>query len=314
MKKLNFGWRMPSFPIDDSDTQTFILQIKRFLDEIEGTFNSAWISDHFVPWATFQSVETDTLEAWTTICYFSGIYEDLDFGNIVLCQSYRNPALLAKMAATLQSLTNGRLILGIGAGWKEDEYLAYGYDFPSAKTRIAQLEEAVQIIKALWSEDSVSFEGDFYKVKDAYCNPKPQPIPPIMIGGGGERFLLRVVARFAEWWNLANVTVDEYRRKIDVLKAHCEAVSRNPNEIKRTLGGHVAIAKDESEALKITKESPFLKDQNWDAHFIGTPERIRDKILEYADLGVEYFILRFLDFPRTDGIKLFMKEVIEKLN
>ncbi|PDM26352.1 LLM class F420-dependent oxidoreductase [Candidatus Bathyarchaeota archaeon B24-2] len=313
MVKAEFGWRIPSFPVDGSSTSKFIDQINAFIKEVEGRLDSAWISDHFHPWAKFQSVDTDVLEAWTTLSYLAGVYRKLKFGNIVLCNSYRNPALLAKMASTLQALTNGRLILGIGAGWKEDEYLAYGYEFPSAKVRIRQLEEAVQIIKKLWTEDPVNFDGAFYKVKNAYCNPKPDPIPPIMIGGGGEKLTLRVVARFADWWNLPNVTVAEYERKIRILERHCKIVGRDPKEIRKTWSGLIAIAEEEEEALKIAKESPFLSGQSLDAHLIGTPETIIERIRQYLHIGVDYFILRFLDFPEVKGLKTFCTKVLHKI-
>ena len=313
MVKAEFGWRIPSFPVDGADVSTFIDQIACFIREVEGNLDSAWISDHFHPWAKFQSVDTDVLEGWTTLSYLSGIYKKLKFGNIVLCNSYRNPALLAKMAATLQALTRGRLILGIGAGWKEDEYLAYGYEFPSAKIRIKQLEEAVQIIRKLWTEDKVNFDGVFYKIRNAYCNPKPKPTPPIMVGGGGEKLTLRVVARFADWWNLPNVTVSEYERKVRILREHCRRIGREPKEIRKTWSGLIAIAEEEEEAMKIAEESPFMFGQNPDAHLIGTPEKIVDRLQEYVQIGVDYFILRFLDFPEVKGLKIFCRKVLHKV-
>jgi len=310
--KVDFGWRIPSFPVDGSRKFAFVSQILDFIGVVEDAFDSMWISDHFVPWATFQSVETDILEAWTTLSYLSGVFSKPKFGNIVLCNSYRNPALLAKMGATLDALTGGRFIMGIGAGWKEDEYIAYGYEFPSASVRIGQLEEGVQIIRLLWREDNVTFHGKYYRIRDAYCDPKPDPVPPIMIGGGGEKLLLRVVAKYADWWNLPNATVSEYGHKLDVLEKHCKAVGRDFSEIKKTLGGFVAIAEKESEAKKIASASPFLKSQSWDAHFIGTPERVIERLGEYVNLGVELFILRFLDFPSTKGADLFIEKVVDE--
>ena len=138
---VKFGWRVPAFPVDGSRGAGFMRQISHTLGRIQGRFDSAWVADHFVPWSDVVPVETDSLEGWTEISYLAGAFPQLDFGNIVLCQSYRNPALLAKMGATLQMMTGGRFILGIGAGWKEDEYLAYGYDFPRPAVRIRQLEE-----------------------------------------------------------------------------------------------------------------------------------------------------------------------------
>lgn len=307
MAEIKFGWRVPAFPVDDSRRSTFVDQITNTLDRIQGHFDSAWVADHFIPWATFQSDDTDTLECWTTICYLAGAFPDLHFGSIVLCQSYRNPALVAKMGATLQLLTGGRFILGIGAGWKADEYLAYGYEFPEIPVRIAQLEEAVQIIRRMWTETPATFQGKYYRITDAYCEPRPAPRPPIMIGGGGERLTLRVVARHADWWNLPGGTVENYAHKLDVLRAHCEAVGRNYDEIVKTWAGEVvAIAETEAEARRIAEASPF----NGSSDIVGTPDQIVDRLRRFTDLGVEHFILRFADFPNPAGVTLFAEEVI----
>ncbi|MHA1712405.1 MAG: LLM class flavin-dependent oxidoreductase, partial [Candidatus Freyarchaeota archaeon] len=239
-------------------------------------------------------------------------FKKLAFGAIVLCNSYRNPALLAKMGATLQLLTGGRFVLGIGAGWKEDEYHAYGYEFPKAAVRIKQLEEGVQIIRKMWTEDVVTFEGKYFKVRKAYCNPKPKPLPPIMIGGGGEKLTLRVVARHADWWNLPNATVTEYQHKLEVLKDYCVKIRRNCDEIKKTWAGYVAIAQNHSDALKVTARSPFTSEIGIQKIIVGDPRWVLEKVKALVDVGVEYFILRFLDFPSAEGAKLFAEEVIPR--
>ena len=310
---VKFGLRVPSFPVDGSGGEVFVEQIMRFLRRLEESFDSAWVSDHFVPWASFQEATTPTLEGYTTICYLAGSFPKLTFGNIVLCNSYRNPALLAKMGATLQLLSGGRFVLGIGAGWKEDEYLAYGYEFPPPAVRIKQLEEGVQIIKMMWTRGEATFEGKYFKVRGARCYPKPDPRPPIMVGGGGEKLTLRVVARHADWWNLVNVTPQTYRRKIEVLEEHCSRVGRDPSEIVKTLGNMVAIAKDEDEAWRIAERSPFIGKGSEENYIIGSPDSVTERLMEYIKLGVEHFILRFLDFPKVDGAVLFSEEVIPAL-
>jgi len=277
---------------------------------VKDRFDSAWVCDHFVPWASFVDVTTPTLEGFTTICYLAGVFPKLKFGNIVLCNSYRNPALLAKMGATLQTLSRGRFILGIGAGWKEDEYLAYGYDFPPPSVRIGQLEEAVQIIRMMWSRGEATFDGRYFKVHKAYCHPKPQPIPPIMIGGGGEKLTLRVVARYADWWNLPNVSPETYRHKLMVLERHCHDVGRKPSEIVKTLGNMVAIAEREEDARRIAEGSPFFNKGSEEIYIIGSPDTVVERLMEYIKIGVRYFILRFLDFPKIDGALLFTEKVI----
>jgi len=308
--RIEFGLRIPSFPVDGSSGEAFTDQIIRFVSEVESDFVSAWVCDHFHPWARFVSETTPTIEGFTAISYYSGVFKRLKFGNIVLCNSYRNPALLAKMGATLQLLTGGRFILGIGAGWKEDEYIAYGYPFPPVNVRIQQLEEGVQIIKRMWTETKATFKGKYYRIENAICSPKPKPVPPIMIGGGGEKRTLKVVAKHADWWNLPNVSVEIFKHKLEVLESHCEKVGRNFEEIKKTLANIVSIAKTSEEARRIAIQSPFAQMGNLENFIIGDPDAIAEKISEYVELGVEHFILRFLDFPKTDGAKLFVEKVI----
>ncbi len=309
MTQIKFGWRVPAFPVDDSRGTTFVDQIAQNLERAQGKFASAWVADHFIPWARFQSDDTDTLECLTSMSYLAGAFPELDFGSIVLCQSYRNPALLAKMGATLQLLSKGRFILGIGAGWKQDEYLAYNYEFPKASVRIAQLSETVQIIQKLWTEAPASFEGKYYRIKDAYCEPKPDPRPPILIGGGGEKLTLRVVAQYADWWNIPGGSVENYARKLEILRDHCQAVGRNYDEIVKTWAGElVAIAETEAEAKRIAEASPF----DGSSRIVGTPDQVAQYLRRFTDLGVAHFILRFADFPNPAGVELFAQEVIPR--
>ena len=161
------------------------------LELLPPAFTTVWRSDHF------QVGDADIWEGWTELVYLAALFPDLRFGHLVLGQSYRNPALLAKMAATLQDLTGGRYILGLGAGWLEEEYAAYGYDYPSGGTRVAQLAEAIQVVRAMWAESPATFHGEHYRIERAVCLPKPEPPPPIMIGTNGPK-ALRVVARHAD--------------------------------------------------------------------------------------------------------------------
>lgn len=308
MENIEFGWRVPDFPVNGSDSAQFMQEIHNMLRQIQGKYQSAWVADHFVPWMDSQPVDTPTVECMTTVVYLAAMYPQLDFGTIVLCQSYRNPALLAKMAANLQWLTGGRFIFGIGAGWKADEYQAYGYDFPKAAVRIAQLEETVEIAKRMWRDPKASFAGKYYTIDNAVCEPKPDPIPPIMIGGGGEQLTLRVVAKHADWWNIPGRTLEEYANKLEVLRRHCDAVGRDYNDIRKTWDSErVAIARTEDEAKRIAAESPYLLGGDY---LVGTPEQIAEKLRAYTSLGVDYFILRFCDYPNPDGALCFAEEVM----
>lgn len=309
-KRIQFGWRIPDFPVNAARGKEFIDQIVGGLDEVHKNFDSAWQADHFVPWANFQDAFTDTLEAWTTIACLAGRYTSLKFGNIVLSQSYRPPALLAKMAASLQMLTGGRLILGIGAGWKKDEYLAYGYPFPPTRARLEQLEEVVQILHLMWTEPRASFSGKHYQITEAICEPKPSPLPPIMVGGGGRKVTLRITARFADWWNFPGGTPEHYAELLDVLRGHCQEVMRDYNSITKTwLSDCVAVAHTHEAALRLAESSPFYDPAT---SIVGTPDQVAGHLHKFVDLGVEHFILRFVDFPKTDGAKLFASEVIPR--
>jgi alkanesulfonate monooxygenase SsuD/methylene tetrahydromethanopterin reductase-like flavin-dependent oxidoreductase (luciferase family) len=309
MRELKCGWHMHSFPVDGSSGPAFLDQIHHTLQTIHPYVDSVWVDDHLMPWATWQPNDTPYLECLTTIAYFAAAYPTLQFGASVLCQSYRNPGLLAKMAANLQLLTGGRLIFGIGAGWMEEEYRAYNFDFPPPAVRLAQLEEAVQLVKRLWTESPANFAGSHYRLDNAYCEPRPNPIPPLLIGGGGEQLTLRVVAKYADWWNIPGGTVANYARKLDILRQHCAAVGRDYNSILKTWSAEaIAVAESEAEAQRIAAASPYNSHS-----IVGTPAQVAAQLRLFLDLGVEYLIVRLLDFPATAGIELFLHDVLPRL-
>jgi len=306
-KQIQWGWRVPDFPVSGESTAEFRDRIIAYGETARQHCASLWVADHFVPWFEPMDPRTDTLEAWTTLTYLAARFPEMLAGNLVLSQSYRPPAMLAKMGATLQALTHGRFILGIGAGWKEDEYLAYGYDFPSAAVRIAQLEEAVRIIKLMWTEPRATFHGRYYHIEGAICEPKPVPIPPIVIGGGGRKLTLRVVAEHADWWNIPGSSPEEYAEMLETLRGHCQAVGRDYDEIVKTWSCDcVALAPKTEAAQALAQAHPLGK---LSGGLIGNPDEVAAALERYTRMGVEHFILRFLDFPKPDGMELFFKEV-----
>jgi alkanesulfonate monooxygenase SsuD/methylene tetrahydromethanopterin reductase-like flavin-dependent oxidoreductase (luciferase family) len=306
---LTFGWHMHSFPVDGSRATAFVDQITRTLNVVQHHFDSVWVDDHLWPWAKWQDDDTPYLECMTTIAYFAARYPTLKFGSSVLCQSYRNPGLLAKMVANLQLLTGGRFIFGLGAGWMEEEYHAYDFDFPAPAVRIAQLEEAIQLVQKLFTQTPASYEGKYYRLKDAFLMPKPDPIPPLLIGGGGEQLTLRVVAKYADWWNLPGGTLENYAHKLAVLREHCASVGRNYDEIVKTWSAEaVVVAATEEEAQKIAAASPYNNNA-----IIGTPAQVAEQLQKFVDVGVSYLIVRLLDFPSTTGMQLFVNEVMPLL-
>jgi alkanesulfonate monooxygenase SsuD/methylene tetrahydromethanopterin reductase-like flavin-dependent oxidoreductase (luciferase family) len=248
----------------------------------------------------------DTIEAWTTLTYVLSRYPRFRGGTIVLSQGYRPPALLAKMALNLQWISDGRLILGIGAGWKENEYRAYGYPFPPARARIDALNEAAQVIRAMFESDSPTFRGEVYQIENAYGTPRTPP-PPLLIGGSGRKRTLRVVAKYADMLNFANCSVETYQDLLGVLEEHCNAVGRDMQQIARTYAAEcAAIAPNRTEVDRLLRESPFGE---WNT-IAGTPEEMIRQIETYQALGVSHMILRFPDFPQTTCAERFIRDVL----
>lgn len=276
-----------------------------YLDQTYAPFDSLWMPDHV------QYTDNDVSEGWSLLAYAMARYPDKVCGHAVLCNSFRNPAHLAKMAATMQALSGGNLVLGIGAGWNEEEYLAYGWPFPSAKVRIAQLAEAIELIRAMWSEAPASYSGEHYQIEGAYCNPQPAPIPPVMVGGAGEKFLLRVVAQHADWWNYIYTDAETYSHKQNVLKEHCRVVGRNYDEIVQMTNNGILIGETEADVKRLQAD-PDVRPVAAGT-FVGTPEQITEKLLTAIELGATYITTHFCDVPRAEGTQLFAEQVIPHL-
>jgi alkanesulfonate monooxygenase SsuD/methylene tetrahydromethanopterin reductase-like flavin-dependent oxidoreductase (luciferase family) len=304
MITVQFGLVVPADALDKARRPHYVEDVNRLLDAVKGAYASAWFIDHL------QFGDGDVLEGWTALAYFAALHPELQWGHTVLCQSFRNPALLAKMAATLQFLSGGRSILGIGAGWHEEEYRAYGYDFPAAGTRVEQLDEALRIIKALWTEDRVSFAGKHYQVREAWCEPKPNPLPPIMVGAFKPK-MLRLTARHADWWNVSSTGIATYREYVREFEHACADVGRDPATVRRTWGGGCACAPNEGELAKILERRPQL-DPGED--LIGTPRQLVEQMQPFVELGVDYFMLDCSSFPDPITATLLANEVLPALN
>ncbi|HEX5689170.1 MAG TPA: LLM class flavin-dependent oxidoreductase [Roseiflexaceae bacterium] len=310
MQRVRCAWHMPSFPVDGSAGSQFVEHIHQTMRRLPPAIESVWVDDHMMPWAKWQPNDTPYLECLTTMAVFAAAYPRLHFAAGVFCQSYRNPGLLAKTVANLQLLTGGRIIFGIGAGWMEEEYDAYDFEFPSPRIRLAQLEEAIQVTQRLWTDSPASFEGTYYRVENAFCEPRPDPLPPLLIGGGGEQRTLRLVAKYADWWNLSGGTPETFAHKLAVLHEHCAAIGRDPSAIVKTWSTDgIALAASEAEARRIAGASPFTGNI-----IVGTPAQVAEQLQRYADVGVEYLVVRLLDFPATAGIELFAEEVLPRLH
>ena len=276
-----------------------------YLDQAAAPFDSLWFPDHV------QYNGHKVAEGWTILSYALARYPGKLCGHEVLCNSFRNPAHLAKMAATAQAVSDGRFVLGIGAGWNEEEYRAYGWPYPSARVRIAQLAEAIQLMRTLWRDAPANFEGKHYQVAGAHCEPRPNPMPPVMVGGAGEQYLLRVVAQHADWWNYGFRDAETYTHKQNVLKEHCRTVGRDYAEITQVIRVGILVAENEA-ALKQLQEQPHVRPLG-EGGIIGTPEQVAGQLLALVKQGAQRLTVHFADSPHPDGTQLFAERVLPAL-
>ena len=267
-----------------------------------GRWTSVFVYDHFIPplSSTADVLDTeleDTLEGWTLLASIAAVTSTLKLGILVSGNPYRNPALMAKMAATVDVVSGGRVILGIGAGWNVREHEAYGWEFPSIRERSDRLEEACELIRMLFHSDGrVNFDGQYYKLKEAPFAPRggsDTPIP-IMVGGTGEKRTLKTLAMYGDIMNVI-ASPEQVRHLTSVLEKHCENVGRDPSEIQKTVHGPIRIVRDEKEAKEIRG------DDDW--RMIGSPQYVIDRIGDFLDVGVTEFIPHF----KVVGPELFQE-------
>jgi len=261
-----------------------------------------WVIDHV------QFNAEPIFECLSFLAFTAGQHPGLRWGTLVLGQGYRNPALVAKMAASLQILTGGRFILGLGAGDAADEHHAYGYPFPSGRVRIEQLDEAASLIRLLWQGGPASFLGAHYRIDGAVCRPRPEPPPRLLLGGGGERHTLRVVARHADWWNCDYYAPAEYAHKLAVLHEHCGAIGRDPATIVPSCYMGLTVGFDERRLVRRRHMG-----HRGEVYVVaGTPDEVAAQLQAFATAGVRHMQLNFLDFPRLDSLELFVREVLPR--
>jgi F420-dependent oxidoreductase-like protein len=273
-------------------------------------FDSAYVYDHFIPHYKYPA-KGNFFECYTLLSALSTFTKMIKLGQIVTCNSYRNPALLAKMLSTLDVITRGRVEMGIGAGWYEKEYNAYGYSYLSNVVRILQLEESIQIIKKLWTMKIANFRGKYYSINNAICSPKPiqKPHPTIMVGGSGEKYLLKVAARYADRYNLYFGTPEEMSRKINVLKDY----NTKHRKIEYSIVLPCMIVRENEDLIKIIKKLKKgkmtveqYKKSIAGGLTVGTIDDIVDGISKYVNIGVSHFIFHFLILDRS-VLKKFSK-------
>jgi len=303
------GWTMDlahiKDPVQAYETMTEVAQTAE-----EVGFASAWLVDHFH--TTPHPTQEVTFECWTSTAALARDTSTIRIGQMVTCNSYRHPALLAKMASTVDVLSHGRLNFGIGAGWYEHEYHAYGYTYPDAPVRLRHLREAVQLILAMWKEEEAHFEGQYYQVHGAINQPKgvQRPHIPLLIGGDGERVTLKLVAQYADACNVGDDPAS-VKQKLAVLKKHCESVGRDYESIHRTSTTLCLLADSDEQALaSLSAERKARLGESVKTDLIGSPETIRQRLAAYEDAGVQELVLRFLDGTNPQALRRFAQAFI----
>ncbi|OLS98670.1 LLM class F420-dependent oxidoreductase [Pseudonocardia sp. CNS-004] len=321
------GWRHDLVGVDAKDQWPTMKALAQRADA--GPWESIWVFDHFhtVPAPT----EEATHEAWTLMSALGAVTERVRLGQMCTCMSYRNPVYLAKVAATCDHVSGGRIEMGIGAGWYEHEWRAYGYGFPVARERLRMLDEGVQIMRQAWTEGKASLDGKHYQVDGAIVRPLPlqEGGIPLWIAGGGEKVTLKIAAKYAQYTNFIG-TAEIFSRKSEILKGHCDTVGTDYDAITRTANFSVFIGETEAEVQKRidaarARLEPYVGAEkaessvaqwtlNGDSPTVGTPAQIVEKLGKFRELGLTYGIFNFHESAYDQsGIELFEREVIPAL-
>tara|TARA_B100000029_G_scaffold516465_1_gene630028 strand:+ start:3903 stop:4826 length:924 start_codon:yes stop_codon:yes gene_type:complete len=307
MKKplMEFGYNPPAGErgYELITPRNYLYDLHRALDVASQSFSSIWSSDHLNYDSEFR------VECWTMLTWMAARYPGPMLGTVVMCNSFRNPSLLAKMSASLQEMSMGRLILGYGAGWYEDEYKSYGFDYPSPGVRVDMFEEGVKIIKQMWVDSPANFKGKYYRVENVYCEPRPCPQPILMLGGGGEKKTLKVVAQHADWWNDVMRPIPDLDQKLKILRQHCETVGRDYNDIRKTLAPRFYIDKDHKKALRMAEGK-----NDTGQVICGDPDSVCDQLHELAEMGFDMIVTTFPQFQELNDMKLFVDKVIPQFS
>lgn len=318
---MKFGLQHPNFSFDykNQDASQITDTLKNLITKAENSgFDSFWVMDHFHQIQFVGRPEEPMLEGWTVIAMLAAITTKIKLGTLVTGVIYRYPSVLAKIAATLDVLSKGRLFMGIGAGWNEEESSAYGISFPSNQERMLRLEEAIQVVRKMWTEEPyASFNGKYYQIRNAYCNPKPiqKPSPPILVGGGGERKTLKIVAKYADACNLFG-SPETVRKKLDVLKEHCKSVGRDYDSILKTKLGAIIVDENNDMARNRVQKTfrGIPEEQIKEFVIYGTPEDVSRQIETFEQVGIQYLIVDLEPYKELEALDTFANKVINKMS
>ncbi|AGN02375.1 putative F420-dependent oxidoreductase [Salinarchaeum sp. Harcht-Bsk1] len=312
---MDFGYHNASFEYaDDPESRSLVDSLVDRAQLVEDA-GFTWFSlmDHFWQLQWSGHLDEDFVECYSGLSALATATDDIDLSALVTCIHYRNPAYLAKVVASLDQLSEGRAILGIGAGWYEDEYDAIGVPFEDPAKRIRELRDVIKLCQTAWDEDSpVNYEGQYHDLDDLILEPKPDDVP-ILVGGGGEQLTLRVTAEYADMWNIPGSDPETYEHKLGVLKEHCENAGRDYDEITKTATITTMIRDTTEEAheayedhLEASKAGPADRDEF--RGLVGTPEEVAEGVETYQDLGIDSFQIQVPKNERETTVR-FIDEV-----
>jgi F420-dependent oxidoreductase-like protein len=320
---MQFGLQHPNFSFDydgrRNDTSQIVDFLKKLITKAENSgFDSFWVMDHFHQIQFVGRPEEPMLEGWTVISMLAAITTKIKLGTLVTGIIYRYPSVLAKIAATLDVLSKGRLFMGIGAAWNEQESLAYGISFPSNQERLLRLDEAIQVIRKMWTDEPyASFNGKYYQIRNAYCNPKPiqKPSPPILVGGSGERKTLKIVAKYADACNLFG-SPETVMKKLDILKEHCKSVGRDYSSILKTKLCVIIVDDNNDMAINRVRKTfgGMPEEQIKEFVIYGTPEDVSRQIEILEQVGIQYLIVDLEPYRELEALDTFATKVINKMS
>lgn len=305
-RRVRFGVTLPQIKRTWTDARDTAIELDRL------GFDSVWVCDHLygVPMPNLP-----ILEAWSELAAVAAITERVELGTLVTPPFFRNPAILAKQIATIDNIAGGRVIAGLGSGWFASEYEGYGVPFPPVGERLKALEETCLLMRRMWSEEQVTFAGETAQTADVWCAPKPPRRVPILIGGGGEKVLLRIAAQHADIWNNLAMAQAQLGKKVEVLRRHCDAVQRDPAEIEVSQQCLVVIAPDDAAAREALAKASRIYGGHMggglEEHGIwGSPAQVVERIERHVKLGCTLFVIEFFGKDTREPARLFAESVM----